>query len=156
MAFMSKSSSEAAPSPNPSPAAVPIKPANGAPSIISPILKITGNLDSSGDVHIDGEIHGDITSGALTISQGGKSKGTIKSNFVQIHGQHDGDIEAKSIKLTATAKVLGNISYEELTVETGAFIEGALNSKAPPPAGNVAPLRKPVNGEDSAATTTTH
>ena len=154
MAFMSKSSTEPAASPSPSPAAVPSKPGNGAPSIISPILKITGDLNSSGDIHIDGEVAGDITSGGLTISQSGKSKGTIKSNFVQIHGQHDGDIDAKSIKLTATAKVLGNISYEELTVETGAFIEGALNSKAAPATNNVAPLRKPANGEDTAAQTT--
>ena len=41
----------------------------GIPSIISPDLKIVGDLKSHGDIQIDGTIEGDINSRLLTVGE---------------------------------------------------------------------------------------
>ena len=46
------------------------------PSIISADLKITGNLESSGDIQVDGMVQGDITSRTLTIGEAARRLGT--------------------------------------------------------------------------------
>ena len=49
----------------------------GVPSIISPDLKIIGDLKSSGDIQIDGTIEGDINSRLLTVGEQATVEGCI-------------------------------------------------------------------------------
>ena len=62
------------------PEAVALKPA--APSIISSDLSINGNLNSGGDIQVDGTVEGDIVSKKLTVSSSGVVRGAIEAETV--------------------------------------------------------------------------
>ncbi len=97
---------------------------SGVPSIISPDLKIVGDLKSSGDIQIDGTIEGDIHSRLLTVGEQATVEGCIVADTVRISGTVRGQIKAKTVHLDKKARVTGDIMHETLTMEAGAFFEG--------------------------------
>ena len=102
--------------------AVPAKPA--VPSIISADLKMTGDLHSDGEIQVDGTIVGDIRTKSLLIGKTANIKGEIIADNVRVHGNVNGQIKARSVILAKTAHVIGDILHEDLSIETGAFLEG--------------------------------
>jgi cytoskeletal protein CcmA (bactofilin family) len=100
--------------------------ANVAPSIISANLHIVGNLNTEGEVQVDGTIDGDVTSNALTVGENAKVSGEIIADEVEIRGSIEGRVKARSVKLSKTAHVVGDIIHEVLSIESGAYIEGQL------------------------------
>jgi cytoskeletal protein CcmA (bactofilin family) len=96
-------------------------------SIIPADLKITGDLVSSGDIHVEGVIHGNITCRTLTLTGQPVIKGSVKAETVRVCGTFDGKIEAKKVALTKAAKMMGEIYYETLEIEPGALFEGKVS-----------------------------
>lgn len=94
------------------------------PSIISADLRMLGDLNSKGEIHVDGTIEGDIRCQILVIGQSGAVTGQIFSDSVRVHGNLTGQIRARSVFLAATARVVGDIAHESLAIEPGAFLEG--------------------------------
>ena len=94
------------------------------PTLISKDLRIVGDLQSDGEVHIDGAVNGDIRSEILLIGETANITGEIVSDSVIIHGMVKGHIKAREVKLARTANVIGDILHEDLSIETGAFLEG--------------------------------
>ncbi|MBC8268053.1 MAG: polymer-forming cytoskeletal protein [Rhodospirillaceae bacterium] len=99
-----------------------VKPA--VPSIISADLKMTGDLNSDGEIQVDGTIVGDIRTKTLLIGKSANIKGEIFADNVRVHGNVNGQIKARSVILAKTAHVIGDILHEDLSIETGAFLEG--------------------------------
>ena len=99
---------------------------HAAPSIISPDLKIVGNLQSRGDIQIDGTIEGDIDCQSLTVGESAQVSGTIESKLVRICGAVDGEVRGENIVLAKTARVKGDIVHSSLEIEAGAEFEGAV------------------------------
>ena len=99
-------------------------PRSTAPSIISGDLKIHGNLTSAGDLQIDGIVEGDIQSRSLTVGEGAAVTGNIQADTVRVCGQVTGQIKAGTVNLERTAKVMGDIVHQILSLEPGAFLEG--------------------------------
>jgi len=95
-----------------------------APSLISADLRISGDLVSTGDIHVEGVVEGDIRSAMLTIGEGAEVRGAIVAEAVRVCGAVFGQIQAHRVELTRTAKVTGGILHELLSIESGAFIEG--------------------------------
>lgn len=95
-----------------------------APSIISSDLKIVGDLNSDGEIQIDGLIDGDIRTRTLLIGETAHIKGEIVADRVQVHGKVTGQIKARSVTLARSAHVIGDILHEDLAIENGAFLEG--------------------------------
>ncbi len=93
-------------------------------TIIPPGVTITGNLSSAGDVHVEGEIHGDITCRGLTLTGQPMIKGSVKAETVRISGTFDGQVQAKKVALTKAARMTGDIYYETLEIELGASFQG--------------------------------
>lgn len=112
------------------PRAADEKPADGkpgkkaSPTIISPDLHITGNLVTDGDMQIDGILEGDVKSGFLGVGPSAVVSGEIIADDVIVHGKVTGRIRARSVTLTSSARVIGDIWHEVLSVEAGAFLEG--------------------------------
>ena len=98
--------------------------AAGVPSIISPDLKIIGDLKSSGDIQIDGCVEGDINSRTLTIGQSAEVQGSIVADTVRISGTVIGQVKAKAVTLERSANMTGDITHGNLTMEAGAQFEG--------------------------------
>lgn len=95
-----------------------------APSIISADLSINGNLNSGGDIQVDGTVEGDIVSKKLTVSSSAVVRGAVEAETVVIAGQVTGQIKARHVTLIKTARVIADVIQERLSIEPGAFFEG--------------------------------
>lgn len=95
-----------------------------APSILSRNLHITGNLETDGDIHIEGVVDGDVTSHLLTVGHDAVVNGAISGDTVRVDGTVNGQITARNVKLGKSSKVNGDIVHESLSVEAGAFVHG--------------------------------
>lgn len=129
----------------------PAKPA--PPSLISRDLKIIGDLKSDGEIQVDGSVDGDVRSKTLLIGESAHVKGEITADSVVVHGSVNGQIKAKSVKLTASAHMVGDILHEDLSIETGAFLEGhcrRIEDEAP-----AARPEKPADDKKTQATAAT-
>jgi cytoskeletal protein CcmA (bactofilin family) len=104
----------------------PYSPATSAQgvSIISKALKITGQLESTEAVQIDGEVDGDIRAASVKVGGNAKVKGTVYGEVVELAGRVEGKIEAKKVVLTHTAHMAGDVIHQDITIESGAYING--------------------------------
>jgi cytoskeletal protein CcmA (bactofilin family) len=98
--------------------------ASSVPSIISAEMTIHGDLQSNGDLQIEGTIIGDLNVTKLTIAEGGSVSGNIVAKNVRICGALTGTVRSEMVTLTATARVVGDIHHELLAIETGGQLEG--------------------------------
>ena len=126
--FSSKGQGDAGMPLNIGPAAVPPKRSaartGSVPSIVSADLTVTGTLNTSGDMQIDGILEGDVRSSSLVIGERAEVHGQIWAEDVTIRGRVIGRIHARKALLCATSHVEGDIVAEGFAVEAGAFFEG--------------------------------
>ena len=97
---------------------------NAGPSVTSKALKITGQLESTEDIRIDGEVEGDIHGVSVTVGSGAKVKGSVYGQTVELSGTIEGKIEAKKVILTSTAHMSGDVIHQDIKIESGAYIDG--------------------------------
>ena len=95
-----------------------------APSIIGGDVELKGNLETTGEVQFDGKIEGDLNCGALIIGENAAVDGSVSADSVVVHGKLTGTIRAKNVKLEKTARVNGDVFHEDISVQSGAHIEG--------------------------------
>lgn len=107
-------------------------------SLVAEGVRITGDLSTSGDLHLDGAVEGDLRVGMLTIGEPGSVKGAIHADVVEVRGRVSGVICARRVKLWASARVDGDISHTELAIEAGAHFEGRCLVLAPAPSETLA------------------
>ena len=116
MAFLSKKKNETLPSITPS----KIQSA----TIITSCMEVTGTLQGSDTIHIDGKVFGDITvSNALVIGQSGFVSGNVKAKNAIINGQLQGSIECEEIEVMQSGKVSQTI------YATRAIIDGEIEGE---------------------------
>ena len=102
----------------------------GMPTIISPGMRVTGNLSAEdGELQIEGVIDGDIKCHAVTVGADSAVTGTIECESVRVLGTVKGQIRAQTVFLAASARVSGDIVHDSVSVEPGAFIEGMLKRR---------------------------
>jgi cytoskeletal protein CcmA (bactofilin family) len=92
--------------------------------LIADDISIEGNLRGDGELHVDGLIRGDVVVARLTIGESGCVEGAIHAEIVEARGRVVGSITAKQVRLYASCHVDGDITHEQLTMETGAFFQG--------------------------------
>ncbi|MCJ2183622.1 polymer-forming cytoskeletal protein [Novosphingobium sp. 1949] len=97
---------------------------------------ITGNIEATVDLHIDGTITGDIACSSLVQGKDSAITGAIRAESVRIAGSVRGTIAARDVVILSSATIEGDVAYDSLTVEQGARIEGRLspNGGQMPPA----------------------
>jgi cytoskeletal protein CcmA (bactofilin family) len=130
------------------PSPPPVKTGAHMPSVISKALKIKGQLESSEDIQIDGDIEGDVRGVNVKIGQNAKVKGTVYGEDIELAGTIEGKIESKKVVLTGTARMTGDILHQDIKIESGAFISG--NLKPEYGKSDSKPTLKPVASNSSA------
>jgi len=93
-------------------------------SMIGPDLTIMGNLLSKGEVHIEGEVQGDIHGTHILVGEKARITGGVVAEDVVVRGQVMGSIRGKKVALQASSHVEGDIFHKSLAIEQGAFFEG--------------------------------
>ena len=128
-----KSDAKAAPKAAAGAVATPATPKAKPPaSTLSADLLITGNIKTSGDVNIEGQVDGDIRAHLLTIGEGATVKGEVVADDVVVNGRVVGRVRGLKVRLTATARVEGDIIHKTIAIESGAHFEGSVQRQDDP------------------------
>jgi cytoskeletal protein CcmA (bactofilin family) len=92
-------------------------------------ISIVGEVITSGDLQVDGKIHGSIEClGSLVISAGAQVEGTIVSNSAMIKGNVIANIEVKDrIGIHSGAELVGDLTCVRLSIEDGADFRGRID-----------------------------
>jgi cytoskeletal protein CcmA (bactofilin family) len=94
---------------------------------------ITGNIESNGDIRIDGTLKGNLnTKGKIVIGSTGIVVGEIICKNSDISGKVEGKlVVSELLSLKSTAKIFGDVITDKLAIEPGAVFTGTCNmSKA--------------------------
>lgn len=101
-------------------------------SLIGKNTQVTGDLDFSGGLLVDGKIIGNITasdddSATITISENGLVQGEIQIPNIIINGTVEGNVYASNhVDLAKKARVYGNVYYKLFEMAMGAEVNGNL------------------------------
>jgi cytoskeletal protein CcmA (bactofilin family) len=108
------------------PATAPSRVQAGSPalSVIDAWLTVTGNLESQGDVRVEGQISGDIRCANLVVGRDATVSGDIVAEEAVVRGRVRGTIRANRVILQDTACVESAIYHRVLSVNEGASFEG--------------------------------
>ena len=93
-------------------------------SVFGPDVTIRGNVEASSDLHVDGSVIGDIACASLVQGEGSRIEGAVKAQSARLAGTVEGRIDAVELVILKTARILGDVSYETLTIEQGAQVNG--------------------------------
>jgi cytoskeletal protein CcmA (bactofilin family) len=88
--------------------------------------KITGNIESRGDIRIDGQLEGTLDcKGRVVIGPEAKIKGSVQCSNAEVFGSVEGDIVSiDMLSLKSSAVILGNLIMGKFSVEPGARFNG--------------------------------
>jgi cytoskeletal protein CcmA (bactofilin family) len=107
----------------------PINPNNL--NIINAATTILGDLNSEGDMRIDGTVKGYISSQArLVLGNTCRVQGDIKAANLELSGEVNGNIYVSELlTVKSTAKINGDIVAGKLIIEAGAEFNGKCSMK---------------------------
>ncbi len=96
------------------------------PNIISLGTKVTGEIESDGDVRIDGSLSGKISAkGKVVIGKDGVVDGEIHCKSIDISGKVNATIVVKELTIFKTSAVFtGDVTTSKISIETGARFTG--------------------------------
>lgn len=88
--------------------------------------KVVGSLSFTGAVEIDGFVEGEINAQEkLTLGEAAVVNAKVTGTEILVRGTVNGDINAsKLLILKRPAKIIGNISSANLSIEEGVIFEG--------------------------------
>lgn len=94
---------------------------------------ITGDIQFSGGLRVDGRVCGNIASDSskphslLVLSEQGVVEGKIKVPYIVINGTVRGPIHSdESLELQPAAKITGDLFYKTVKIHQGAVVEGKM------------------------------
>jgi len=133
---ITETSSEPSTPPRQAPEQVTSTPSRGhvGPSLIGAGLTIIGKLECAGDIQIEGNIEGEVRGQGVRIGNGAVVKGAVLGEIVQLAGTIEGNIDAHSVILAKSARVTGDICYQSLQIEEGAYFSGHSKPRRKEPA----------------------
>ena len=93
---------------------------------------ITGDVNSNGDLRIDGTLKGSVaTEGKVVLGKNGIIEGDVVCNNADIAGEIKAKITVSQLlTLKSTAKLKGDIVTNKLSIEPGAVFSGSCSMGA--------------------------
>jgi cytoskeletal protein CcmA (bactofilin family) len=91
--------------------------------------RITGELYFPSTVELPGYVKGRVEASAIVIEEAGEVEGEIHAASIAIKGRLNGQVIGGKVRLYSSARVTGEITYESLSIETGAQVEGKCKSR---------------------------
>jgi cytoskeletal protein CcmA (bactofilin family) len=102
--------------------------AEGALSIIATGMKVTGDIDSTGVVKVEGRVEGSIRSARqVLVGRQGVVQGDIETREAIIGGTVEGTISGgERVEIQATAVVNGDVITRTIVIAEGGKINGSV------------------------------
>lgn len=93
---------------------------------------VTGEMQFSGWLRIDGRFHGSIsTADTLVVGEHGELHADIKAGQIEIYGKVFGNIDARRrVEIHPTGRVRGDIRCPVLVIEAGGTFDGRTRMEA--------------------------
>lgn len=103
-------------------------------TVVGPSVKIQGDLNSEGNIKIEGQVNGKVkTSQSVYVGESAKIAADIFAGNAVIGGEIQGNIKTSgNLILQSTAKITGDISCAVLRVEDGALFSGKCSMDGTP------------------------
>ena len=98
--------------------------ATGVVSVIGPDLVVTGNLESTGEVRIDGDVQGDVYAARIVIGAQARVMGDLVADEIVIGGAVQGSIRGNDVTFQGASHIEGEVYHRKLAIEQGAYFEG--------------------------------
>jgi cytoskeletal protein CcmA (bactofilin family) len=113
----------------------PLSPAgSGGRSHLGAGSRIVGELSFPGTVELPGYVKGRVEAAAIVIEETGEVEGELHAASIAIKGRFNGEVNGGTVQLHASARVVGNIAYESLSIDSGAELEGKCTPRQNPSA----------------------
>ena len=100
---------------------------NGSNNIIGEGSSLKGNLNTSGNIRLEGKVTGDISSASKVVcGETSIVDGNLIAENAEIAGKVTGKVIVSDVLiLKSTAKIQGDISTNNLVIESGASFNGS-------------------------------
>ena len=92
-------------------------------TILKENIKIKGNIFEKEDIHINGEVEGDVKAENLKLEEKGKIAGNINSSVSVLEGTVIGDIKSSKVYISSTGNIDGTIKQKTLSIDEGAKLK---------------------------------
>jgi len=104
-----------------------------------------GDIACEGTVKIDGSIVGDVRANRIVVGAAASATGALFARTVHIDGRVRGTIDCSRLSLGPTARIVGDVEYDVLSVSKGASVSGhCQDRKQRATETNIAYLNKPT------------
>ncbi len=90
-------------------------------------MKITGNIETTNKVLIEGEVLGEVRSPSVSVDKMGRITGGIVAEEVVVSGTVLGSIRGKRVLLESSSRVEGDVFHDSIFIEEGATFQGRLH-----------------------------
>lgn len=102
-----------------------------AETVVGPSVKIQGDLNSEGNIRIEGQVAGKVnTSQSVHVGEAAKIAADVHAGNAIVAGEIQGNVKVVgNLILQATARVAGDITCSILRVEDGAQFTGKCSMK---------------------------
>lgn len=124
-----------------------MRPRSG-PSVLSSDLTVKGNITTQGDAQIEGVVEGDIRAHQLTVGESATIRGEIVADEIIVNGRVVGRVRGLKVRLSATARVEGDIVHKTIAIESGAHFEGSVQRQEDPLGNGITPKLAPPQPVD--------
>lgn len=114
-------------------------PAARVVSVIGPDLAVTGNLETTGELQIEGDVQGDIYAGRIVVAEQARVIGDLRANEIVIGGAVQGSIRGNNVTFKSASHIEGEVYHRKLAIEQGAYFEGKSRRSEDPMAVQIAP-----------------
>ena len=95
-------------------------------SIITQGIDFTGEVNTEGDIHLDGNMKGIIKANEVVIGNNGSFEGEIISNILIVSGKIKGKFNIKNLHIRKDGTLSGKAKYLNVTIESGGKVLGEL------------------------------
>ena len=97
-------------------------------TLISASCSLEGSIEAEGTLIVEGSVRGTIKCTSLEILENGRVEANIEGENVTVAGEFEGDmICSRRLSILRTGKVLGEITYSALSIESGGLLDGTLS-----------------------------
>jgi cytoskeletal protein CcmA (bactofilin family) len=97
-------------------------------TLISASVRLEGSIEAEGTLIVEGSVSGTMKCASLEILENGRVEATVEGENVTVAGEFEGEMTcSRKLSILRTGKVLGQISYGALSIESGGFLDGTLS-----------------------------